>query len=105
MRLRITLSVNGRLMQNESTEDMVFDVRSLVAYISGITELHPGDMVLTGSPAGNGASHGVFLKPGDVMQGTITGLGTQTNRCVAESPAEFESDGSMSSAAVRTVTS
>jgi 2-keto-4-pentenoate hydratase/2-oxohepta-3-ene-1,7-dioic acid hydratase in catechol pathway len=100
MGLRITLSVNGRVMQNESTADMVFDVGSLVAYISGITELRPGDMVLTGSPAGNGASHGVFLKPGDVMEGTITGLGTQTNRCVAESPVELESGGRLPSAPV-----
>jgi 2-keto-4-pentenoate hydratase/2-oxohepta-3-ene-1,7-dioic acid hydratase in catechol pathway len=44
--------------------------------------------VLTGSPAGNGASRGIFLKPGDVMEGTITGLGTQRNRCVAELPIE-----------------
>ena len=42
---------------------------------------------MTGSPAGNGASHGVFLRPGDVMEGTITGLGAQRNRCVAEQPA------------------
>jgi 2-keto-4-pentenoate hydratase/2-oxohepta-3-ene-1,7-dioic acid hydratase in catechol pathway len=49
-----------------------------------VAELRPGDLVLTGSPAGNGAHHGVFLKPGDVMEGAITGLGTQRNRCVAE---------------------
>jgi hypothetical protein len=49
--------------------------------------VRPGDLLLTGSPAGNGASHGVFLHPGDVMEGTITGLGTQRNRCVAEQPA------------------
>lgn len=41
-------------------------------------------MVLTGSPAGNGAHHGRFLRPGDVMEGRISGLDLQRNRCVAE---------------------
>jgi hypothetical protein len=49
-----------------------------------VTELRPGDIVLTGSPAGNGASHGIFLAAGDLMEGTVTGLGAQRNRCVAE---------------------
>jgi 2-keto-4-pentenoate hydratase/2-oxohepta-3-ene-1,7-dioic acid hydratase in catechol pathway len=84
MALRITLKVNGRTMQDESTADMLFDVAALIAHISNVAELRPGDLVLTGSPAGNGAHHGVFLKPGDVMDGTITGLGAHRNRCVAE---------------------
>jgi 2-keto-4-pentenoate hydratase/2-oxohepta-3-ene-1,7-dioic acid hydratase in catechol pathway len=87
MDLRIELSVNGRLMQDETTADMMFGVARLVAHVSAIAELRPGDLLLTGSPAGNGASHGVFLQPGDVMEGSITGLGTQRNRCVAERPA------------------
>jgi hypothetical protein len=44
----------------------------------------PGDVLLTGSPAGNGTHYQRFLKPGDVMDASITGLGTQRNRCVAE---------------------
>jgi 2-keto-4-pentenoate hydratase/2-oxohepta-3-ene-1,7-dioic acid hydratase in catechol pathway len=84
MALQITLKVNGRAMQDESTADMLFDVAALIAHISEVAELRPGDLVLTGSPAGNGAHHGVFLKPGDVMEGSITGLGAQRNRCVAE---------------------
>ena len=84
MALQITLKVNGRTMQDESTADMLFDVAALIAHISEVSELRPGDIVLTGSPAGNGAHHGVFLKPGDVMEGSITGLGVQRNRCVAE---------------------
>ena len=83
-KLQITLSVNGKTMQDESTADMVFDVPALLSFISNVTELHAGDLVLTGSPAGNGASLGIFLAPGDVMEGTITGLGTQRNVCVAE---------------------
>ena len=84
MNLQITLKVNGRTMQDESTADMLFDVAALIAHISEVAELRPGDLVLTGSPAGNGAHHGVFLRPGDVMEGAITGLGVQRNRCVAE---------------------
>jgi 2-keto-4-pentenoate hydratase/2-oxohepta-3-ene-1,7-dioic acid hydratase in catechol pathway len=88
MNLQIVLKVNGTTMQDESTVDMVFDVATLVAFISEVAELRAGDFVLTGSPAGNGASHGVFLAPGDVMEGSITGLGTQRNACVAEVSAE-----------------
>ena len=87
MDLRIELSVNGRVMQDETTADMMFGVARLVEHVSTIAELRPGDLLLTGSPAGNGASRGVFLQPGDVMEGTISGLGTQRNRCVAERPA------------------
>jgi 2-keto-4-pentenoate hydratase/2-oxohepta-3-ene-1,7-dioic acid hydratase in catechol pathway len=88
MDLRITLKVNGAAMQDESTADMVFGVAALIEFISTVAELRPGDLVLTGSPAGNGASHGTFLKSGDVMEGSITGLGTQRNACVAEVSAE-----------------
>jgi len=85
--LRIRLSVNGRTMQDGSTSDMLFGVADLIAYVSTVAEVRPGDIVLTGSPAGNGASHGIFLRPGDLIEGSITGLGTQRNRCVAEAVA------------------
>jgi 2,4-didehydro-3-deoxy-L-rhamnonate hydrolase len=49
--------------------------------------MRPGDLVLTGSPAGNGLRHGTFLPPGDLIEGRISGLGRQPNRCVAELPA------------------
>jgi 2-keto-4-pentenoate hydratase/2-oxohepta-3-ene-1,7-dioic acid hydratase in catechol pathway len=81
--LRILLKVNGQTMQDESTADIMFDIPRLVEYVSTISELRPGDLLLTGSPAGNGASHGIFLGDGDVMEGSITGLGVQRNRCVA----------------------
>jgi 2-keto-4-pentenoate hydratase/2-oxohepta-3-ene-1,7-dioic acid hydratase in catechol pathway len=82
--LRITLKVNGEVMQDESVDDMIYGVEQLVAYASRVAELRPGDLVLTGSPAGNAAHHGRrWLAPGDVMEGQITGLGVQTNRCVA----------------------
>jgi 2,4-diketo-3-deoxy-L-fuconate hydrolase len=85
-RLRVTLKLNGETMQDETTADMIFGVPELIAHVSAITPLRPGDLLLTGSPAGNGAHYGRYLQPGDVMEATITGgavdLGTQRNRCV-----------------------
>jgi len=46
--------------------------------------LLPGDVICTGSPSGNGVHYGRFLTPGDVLESTITGLGTQRNSCIAE---------------------
>ena len=71
-------------MQDESTADMIFGVDRLISYASSLVELLPGDLLLTGSPAGNGTHYGRFLAPGDVVEGTISGLATQRNRCVAE---------------------
>ncbi|MFF9342627.1 MULTISPECIES: fumarylacetoacetate hydrolase family protein [unclassified Streptomyces] len=82
--LRLTLKLNGEVMQDESTEDMIFGVARMVAYASRTARLLPGDLVLTGSPAGNGMHWGRLLRDGDVMESTVTGLGTQRTRCVAE---------------------
>jgi 2-keto-4-pentenoate hydratase/2-oxohepta-3-ene-1,7-dioic acid hydratase in catechol pathway len=64
---------------------MLFGIARLVSYISQTSRLLPGDLVLTGSPSGNGIHWGRLLRDGDVMEGSITGLGVQRNRCVAES--------------------
>ncbi|MCI3275158.1 fumarylacetoacetate hydrolase family protein [Streptomyces cylindrosporus] len=85
--LRVTLRLNGETMQDESTKDMLFGVARLVSYISQTSRLLPGDLVLTGSPAGNGMHWGRLLRGGDVMDGSITGLGAQRTRCVTEVPA------------------
>ncbi|MFH8935826.1 fumarylacetoacetate hydrolase family protein [Streptomyces griseosporeus] len=82
--LRVRLRLNGETMQDESTKDMIFDVARMVAHASQTARLLPGDLVLTGSPAGNGMNWGRLLRDGDVMEGTITGLGVQRTRCVAE---------------------
>ncbi|GAA2286704.1 fumarylacetoacetate hydrolase family protein [Streptomyces atrovirens] len=85
--LRVTLKLNGETMQDESTGDMIFNVARMVAYASQTARLLPGDLVLTGSPAGNGMHWGRLLRDGDVMEGTVTGLGVQRTRCVAEGAA------------------
>ncbi len=82
--LTITLTVDGAVMQDESTADMIFDVATLVSYASTLVTLRPGDLLLTGSPAGNGMHHRRFLEAGDVIDGAITGLGSQRNLCVSE---------------------
>jgi 2-keto-4-pentenoate hydratase/2-oxohepta-3-ene-1,7-dioic acid hydratase in catechol pathway len=83
--LRITLKVNGEVMQDEGVDDIIYGIEQLVAYVSRVVELRAGDLLLTGSPAGNAAHHANrWLRPGDVMEGEITGLGRQRNTCVEE---------------------
>lgn len=83
-KLRIRLSVNGAVMQDEAVDDIIYGVDRLVSYASTAAELFPGDLLLTGSPAGNAGHHGNrWLRPGDVIEGEITGLGEQRNRCLA----------------------
>ena len=75
--LRITLKLNGQVMQDARTDDLMFDVPSLVAYVSSYAIIQPGDLLITGSPAGNGSHWNRFLQDGDVMECEITGLGVQ----------------------------
>ena len=83
MDLQLTLRLNGEPMQDESTADMIFDVATLLAYTAERVRVLAGDLLLTGSPAGNGIHWGRFLRAGDVIEAEITGLGTQRNHCVA----------------------
>lgn len=82
--LQITLRLNGDTMQDESTADMIFPVARLIEHASSFTELLPGDVICTGSPAGNGMHYGRFLRDGDVVEGTIANFGTQRNVCRPE---------------------
>jgi 2-keto-4-pentenoate hydratase/2-oxohepta-3-ene-1,7-dioic acid hydratase in catechol pathway len=85
--LDVRLDLNGETKQDGSTSDLLFDIPALVSSASQTTVLLPGDLLLTGSPPGNGQHWRRFLRDGDVMTGTIEGLGTQVVRCVAEGAA------------------
>ena len=82
--LQLTLKLNGEIKQNESTADMIFDIARQIEYLSSLVELWPGDVICTGSPSGNGTHYQRFLQEGDMLESTITGLGTQSNTCVLE---------------------
>ncbi len=82
--LRLTLRLNGEIKQDESTADMIFDIARQIEYLSRLVELWPGDVICTGSPAGNGTHYKRFLREGDLVESEITGLGMQRNRCVNE---------------------
>jgi 2-keto-4-pentenoate hydratase/2-oxohepta-3-ene-1,7-dioic acid hydratase in catechol pathway len=82
--LKVRLELNGKVMQDATTDDLLFDIPALVSAASQNMPLLPGDLLLTGSPAGNGAHWGRLLRDGDVMTGSIEGLGTQVVRCVGE---------------------
>jgi acylpyruvate hydrolase len=83
-RLRTTL--NGRTVQDAWTSDMVFSVPFLVSYVSSLATLEPGDLILTGTPAGIGCNQNpqVFMQPGDVVGVAIDGVGTLINPVVEE---------------------
>jgi len=83
--LRIQLKLNGETKQDWPVTDMIFSPEEILSYASERVRLLPGDFLLTGSPPGNGALHGRFLSPGDVIESEITGLGRQRNHCRAES--------------------
>lgn len=73
--------VNGTLLQNGNTKNLICDVRALVSYLSNLMTLLPGDVVATGTPAGVGFARKppLFLQPGDTVRMEITGLGTLEN--------------------------
>jgi 2-keto-4-pentenoate hydratase/2-oxohepta-3-ene-1,7-dioic acid hydratase in catechol pathway len=72
--------VNGELLQEGSTADMIFGVQETVDWLARTITLIPGDIVATGTPAGVGGFQGRFLKPGDEVQVEVEGLGAVTNR-------------------------
>jgi len=83
--LHIRLSLNGEVKQDEGTEDMIFPVARIIEFISSHVTLHPGDVIMTGSPSGNGTHYNRFLRDGDVMTGEILGLvGKQVTPCRLE---------------------
>lgn len=84
--LKIKTILNGQTMQDWSTDDMIFDVPTLIEFLSGSTVLSPGTVILTGTPHGVGAARKppVFLQPGDSVTIEIEKIGALTNPVVAE---------------------
>lgn len=80
--LSISLEVNGTTRQQGTTKEMIFTVAELVAFASRLMTLEPGDVLLTGTPAGVGAATGEFLTAGDEMTVRIEGVGELVNRVV-----------------------
>ncbi|HEY0999449.1 MAG TPA: fumarylacetoacetate hydrolase family protein [Streptosporangiaceae bacterium] len=83
----LTTVLNGQVMQEARTSQMLVDVPSAVEFFSSFTTLRPGDVIATGTPGGVGFARKppVWLQPGDVIEITIEGVGTIRNRVVAES--------------------
>ncbi len=84
--LDIELRLNGETMQKSNTKQLIFPVDQLVAYISGVCTLKPGDLIFTGTPPGVGFARDpqVLMKPGDVIEVEIEKLGLLRNETVAE---------------------
>ena len=84
--LRIQTVLNGTVMQDWNTNDMIFDVPTLIAFLSGSTTLMPGTVILTGTPHGVGFARKppVYLQPGDTVTVDIESIGTLTNPVVEE---------------------
>ena len=79
-RLQLVTRVNGEVRQSTSTDDLIFPVPELIAYLSGIFTLMPGDLIMTGTPAGVGP-----VKAGDVVEIEIEGIGVLRNPVIGES--------------------
>jgi len=83
--LNLSLSLNGQVVQNSNTDDMIFTVREIISHTSQFMELRAGDIIATGTPSGVGMGMKPqrFLRAGDVMELTVQGLGTQTQTAQA----------------------
>ncbi len=86
--LALTLAVNGAVRQDSNTNGMIFSVPELVSYVSRFMSLQPGDVILTGTPAGVGLGQNppTYLKAGDEVIATIDGLGEQRHRVAETKP-------------------
>src|SRR5581483_3928421 len=79
MSLKLRTSVNGEIVQQGSTADMIFDIPYLIEYLTSFMTLSPGDLILTGTPQGV-----VYLNPGDVVVTEIEGVGALMNTLVSD---------------------
>jgi 2-keto-4-pentenoate hydratase/2-oxohepta-3-ene-1,7-dioic acid hydratase in catechol pathway len=84
--LRVVQRLNGTILQDGNTSDLIFSVPFLVAYVSNVFTLEAGDLILTGTPPGVGWAREpkVSLRPGDVVEVEVEGIGTLRNPVIAE---------------------
>ena len=83
--LRLWLSLNGKMMQDGNTDDLIFNIPQLISYLSHFMTLLPGDVISTGTPAGVGLGFtpNIYLKEGDIVELGIDGLGVSKQTVVA----------------------
>jgi 2-keto-4-pentenoate hydratase/2-oxohepta-3-ene-1,7-dioic acid hydratase in catechol pathway len=79
--LNISTRLNGETLQNANTKDLIFNINALIAYVSNIVELQPGDVIASGTPAGVGFARDpqIFMKPGDVCEIEVERVGILVN--------------------------
>jgi len=84
--VRVMTRLNGQVMQDSNTADLIFSCRELISYLSDAMTLLPGTVIMTGTPSGVGFARKspVFLKPGDTVEIEIEGIGTLSNPVIAE---------------------
>lgn len=86
--LNLTLRVNGEIRQNSNTKHLIYNIFDLIAYWSSLMTLHPGDIFATGTPSGVALGRKppdpYYLKPGDITEAEIDGLGVLVNKVVKE---------------------
>jgi len=84
--LEVRCEVDGKVMQQSRTSDLLFGPADIAAYASQVITLNPGDLIATGTPGGvgNARKPPVYLRPGNVLRTWIEGLGECVNQCVAE---------------------
>lgn len=80
----LKLFLNGKQMQDGNTSELIWNVFEQIEYLSSILTLKPGDLIMTGTPAGVGKGIGLFLKPGDVLEASVEGIGSIKNTVKAE---------------------
>ncbi|MEO8696240.1 MAG: fumarylacetoacetate hydrolase family protein [Acidimicrobiales bacterium] len=84
--LTLTTRLNGEVMQHSTTDLLIFDVPEIISYLSEFTELHPGDIIATGTPGGVGVARepAVFMQPGDTVEVEISDIGLLSNEVAQE---------------------
>lgn len=84
--MTVTGRLNGKEMQRDSVANMIFSIREIISYVSSFTELVPGDVIVTGTPAGVGFTRKppIYLKPGDCFEVDVAGVGVLRNSVIDE---------------------